>query len=141
MAVSMRRREERLRRMLLERSREYEVRIRKELKNRVQEGPHFFSASARDEGDLSSIVHEQDLNCRRISACSENLKHVAEALKRLRQASYGTCEECGAEISEKRLQVVPFTGYCLECQEALEAARISQKINEWVDRKTPAGDQ
>jgi DnaK suppressor protein len=141
MAVSMKRRQDRLKRMLLERSRELETRLRKEVTTRVRHAPNSASASARDEGDLSLVEHEQDINCRRINACSQSLNHISEALARLKQATYGVCEECGTEISERRLQVMPFTQYCLECQEVLEDARMAQRISEWLDRKNPARDQ
>jgi len=140
MAISMRRRQERLKKMLLEKSRELQTRVRKELTTRVREAPNSAAGSARDEGDLSHLEHEQDMNCLRINSCSQNLNHIAEALNRLKQATYGVCEECGAEIRERRLQVMPFTGYCLACQEALEDTRLRQRINEWLEREIPAGD-
>jgi DnaK suppressor protein len=134
MAVSMKRRQDRLKRMLLERSRELELRLRQEMAARVRQAPNSASASARDEGDLSVLELEQDLNCRRINACSQSLSQIAEALDRLRQAVYGVCAECGAEIGERRLQAMPFTPYCVECQELLEDARMSRRIDEWLKR-------
>lgn len=134
MATAMKGRQERLRKMLLERSRELEKRLRKEVANRVGQAAESFSACARDEGDLSNLEHEQDFNSRRISACSQNLKHISDALVRLRQATYGVCAECGAEISERRLQVVPFTPYCRDCQEIFEDDLLNRKINEWLGK-------
>ncbi len=141
MAVSVKgRRQERLEKLLLKRSRELELRLRKELTARVREAPNFTAASARDEGDLSNVENEQDMNCRRINSCSRNLSLIAEALRRLRQATYGVCEECGAAISEKRLRVVPLATHCLECQETLEDARAAQRIAGWLGEEAPAED-
>jgi DnaK suppressor protein len=42
---------------------------------------------------------------------------VDRALRSLEEGTYGTCEECGDEIEEKRLQAVPWAIYCLSCQE------------------------
>jgi len=135
MAIAMRKRRERLEKLLLKRSWESEMRLRKELTARVREAPNLTSASARDEGDLSHVENEQDLNCRRINSCSEHLKRIVEALGRLKQATYGVCEECGAEISEKRLRVMPFATRCRECQETLEDGRMAGRIAEWMKKE------
>ena len=125
--------------MLLDKSRELGLRLRREVTVRVRQAPNSAMASARDEGDLSVLALEQDINCRRINACSQSLKHIRRALARLQQATYGVCEECGAEIGERRLRAMPFTPYCVECQEILEEVRLTRRTREWVGRKSPAG--
>jgi len=42
---------------------------------------------------------------------------VDEALKRISNGTYGICEDCGAEISEERLEVMPTANLCIKCQE------------------------
>lgn len=42
---------------------------------------------------------------------------VDEALKRINNGTYGICEDCGAEISEDRLEVMPTANLCIKCQE------------------------
>jgi DnaK suppressor protein len=125
--------------MLLERSRELETNLRHELANRMKEGPALF-ASARDEGDFGLFGFEQEISRHRMISCNEKLKRISDALERLNQASYGTCEGCGAEISEKRLQVMPFAAYCLECQEGLEDEEISGKIRDWTEGENQSRD-
>jgi len=46
---------------------------------------------------------------------------LEEAIKRVDDGSYGICEECGEEISEKRLEARPVTTSCIECKTAEEA--------------------
>jgi DnaK suppressor protein len=48
------------------------------------------------------------------------LKMVSEALERIEDGSYGQCVACESEINPKRLEAVPWTRYCLRCQEHLE---------------------
>ena len=141
MAVSMRQRQDRLKKVLLEKSWEFERRMRQEIRNRIKEAPNLFEASAKDEGDFSVREQEQNIHCKRINFCTQNLKQIAAALNRLRQANYGICEECGAEIGEKRLQVMPFALYCFKCQEAIEDSRMTQEISEWLAGKNPAKDE
>ncbi len=45
---------------------------------------------------------------------------VEAALKRLDHGTYGTCGRCGRPIPEARLEAVPWTEFCVRCEEALE---------------------
>jgi DnaK suppressor protein len=49
------------------------------------------------------------------------LRQVDAALDKMRQNTYGQCEKCGEEISEKRLDALPFARYCIACQEEEES--------------------
>ncbi|MGB9680646.1 MAG: TraR/DksA family transcriptional regulator [Patescibacteria group bacterium] len=48
-----------------------------------------------------------------------NLQETERALKKIRQGEYGLCEECGKEISEERLRVMPTARWCLACKNKL----------------------
>ena len=48
-------------------------------------------------------------------------EQIDEALLRLADGTYGICEDCGREISERRLKAVPFARRCIQCQEKTEA--------------------
>jgi len=48
-------------------------------------------------------------------------EQIDEALLRLADGRYGICEDCGREISERRLKAVPFARRCIQCQEKTEA--------------------
>ncbi len=48
------------------------------------------------------------------------LKQVAEALERIKDKGFGTCEGCGRNISLTRLAVLPATPYCTHCQDEVE---------------------
>jgi len=41
---------------------------------------------------------------------------IREALDRIDQGTYGICEECGEEISERRLMARPVTTLCIDCK-------------------------
>ena len=51
---------------------------------------------------------------------SRQLNEVADALQRIEEGSYGTCEGCETDIPRKRLEVFPAARYCVECQSKLE---------------------
>lgn len=47
-------------------------------------------------------------------------RSVASALLRVQDGCFGTCVHCGSEISERRLAAVPWTPFCITCQEAAD---------------------
>ncbi|MGE4543743.1 MAG: TraR/DksA family transcriptional regulator [Pedobacter sp.] len=50
----------------------------------------------------------------------EEILAIDEALERLRDGSYETCEGCGKKIGMARLEVLPFTRLCRACQQDAE---------------------
>jgi DnaK suppressor protein len=51
---------------------------------------------------------------------------VEGALSRVREGTYGECISCGREINAKRLEAVPWTRHCIECQEKLEKGMLEE---------------
>jgi len=48
---------------------------------------------------------------------SKLLRAIEDALTRIRQERFGTCEECGHPLSKARLEAVPWARYCRDCKE------------------------
>lgn len=45
------------------------------------------------------------------------VSQVNSALHRIETGDYGICTECGAEISEGRLEIMPYAALCIKCAE------------------------
>jgi DnaK suppressor protein len=54
------------------------------------------------------------------------LNRIERALERIQGAAFGECIICGDEIPRKRLTAVPWTDFCLRCQDERERAARSQ---------------
>ena len=56
-----------------------------------------------------------------LNALNEDAKvivgQINSALHRIESGDYGICTECGAEISEGRLDIVPYAALCIKCAE------------------------
>ena len=52
------------------------------------------------------------------------LRKVQAALRRIATGEFGICTVCGAAIGLKRLQALPWTNNCIECQEQSENERV-----------------
>ncbi len=50
----------------------------------------------------------------------EQLVLIDEALKRIQRKEFGICQQCQKEIGRKRLNALPWTPYCIDCQEKAE---------------------
>jgi DnaK suppressor protein len=48
------------------------------------------------------------------------LRRIEAALRRIDDGSFGVCVNCGNDIPARRLQALPWTQFCLQCQEEIE---------------------
>jgi DnaK suppressor protein len=76
--------------------------------------------TANDDGDWAQVDISEDLSLQRLSTHRKLLHNIDEALRKIAERTYGICEECGEEISEKRLMVLPTATLCVDCQENKE---------------------
>jgi len=52
---------------------------------------------------------------------------INEALTRISDDEYGTCQNCEKLINPKRLDAVPWARYCLNCQELVEQGLLDEE--------------
>src|SRR5262245_3145019 len=85
----------------------------------------------KDEGmdtyDLASEERDREINFILSDRERVKIKQIDDALERLDDASYGVCESCGLEIAEERLNAMPFTRLCRDCQQEQEREAKSQR--------------
>ena len=114
----------------------FEKRLMEERRRAVKElgnyGEAFGATSQESDGDLSSYsFHMADQGTDAMerekaflfaSAEGRAIYDVDEALRRLYNNNYGTCESCGQPIARERLEVVPHARLCVRCKEREEKA-------------------
>ena len=74
----------------------------------------------QDLADKAASAYSKELNFSLSDTERNLLMSIEEALVRLKDNSYGTCTNCNTVIGEKRLQAVPWTPFCIDCQELQE---------------------
>ena len=76
-----------------------------------------------DEQALSEML--QALASTRNRENAALIASIDHALHKLRDEpdDFGACEDCGEDIPQKRLEVMPWAAYCTECQSKLDPAR------------------
>ncbi len=73
-----------------------------------------------NEIDLASSLEGREMVFQLTSRDRNELRLIEDALFRINEGTYGACESCEKKISLKRLQIMPLTALCIECQEAAE---------------------
>jgi DnaK suppressor protein len=85
----------------------------------------------KDEGmdtyDLASEERDREINFILSDRERVKIKQIDDALVRLEDGSYGMCESCGLEVAEERLEAMPFTRLCRDCQQDMEREAKSQR--------------
>lgn len=80
--------------------------------------------TAIDEGDWATVDISEDISLRRLGAQRQLLQDIEECLRKIQEGTYGICEECGEEISAKRLSVIPMATLCIDCKENREKMAV-----------------
>lgn len=84
---------------------------------------HAREVLSQDSDDVSHREADRELDMALSDREIGELGAVSAALRRLREGSYGVCEDCGAEIAFDRLKAEPWALRCVGCESHRERAR------------------
>ena len=82
--------------------------------------------TAQDIADRAASSYTKEFLFSQSNNERQLLQMVEKALARIREGSFGECIHCGKEINAKRLEAVPWTRHCIECQEKLEQGLLEE---------------
>jgi len=77
----------------------------------------------RDEGDRANFSQSKEMAFRQKAQDRGLMMMVESALSRIEDGSFGICINCGQEITLARLNAVPWSRYCITCQEMIMERR------------------
>jgi len=84
-------------------------------------------------GDAADVAFEsgsEEMASQLAELDSRELRQIDRALARLKQGTYGLCEVCSSKIPIGRLNALPYSTLCIECQREME------KYPDWSDRRS-----
>jgi len=93
---------------------------------------------ARLVGDMfadAQVVASRNLDALGYERLSRRARELANALERVRDGSYGICEECGSIIPVARRRALPGVTTCVQCQERGERLRVRPEATESIARR------
>jgi DnaK suppressor protein len=79
---------------------------------------------APDGIDEIQLMGERELAIRNLDRNSAALRQISRALSRIENGTYGICLHCEEAISPKRIAALPWTAFCLACQERIDRSEI-----------------
>jgi DnaK suppressor protein len=83
-------------------------------------------------GDAADVAFESgsdEMASQLAELDSRELSQIDRALARLKQGTYGLCESCSGKIPVARLNFLPYSTLCIDCQREME------KFPDWQDRR------
>lgn len=75
---------------------------------------------AQDIVDKAESSYAKEFLLSLSDAEREQLGLIDEALRRLDRNEFGICQLCRQEIGKKRIEAIPWTAYCINCQQKAE---------------------
>jgi len=100
--------------------------LRRMVSRTEQDGRSVDEDSAQDIADKAASSYNKEFLFHQSNNDRQLLHMVETALLRIREGSFGECISCGKEINSKRLEAVPWTRHCIECQEKLEKGMLEE---------------
>jgi DnaK suppressor protein len=93
----------------------------------VKKLSQFYSESKEVESDIAQDVvdkaessYTKEFLLSLSDAERNHLGLIDDALRRLKGKDFGICQMCGKAIGKKRLAALPWTPYCIDCQQKRE---------------------
>jgi DnaK suppressor protein len=81
---------------------------------------HKREASTGDSADQAFDTGSDEVAFQLAELESRELTQIEKALGRLKQGTYGVCEGCQKKIPVARLNALPFSTTCIDCQREME---------------------
>jgi len=79
----------------------------------------------QDLADKAASAYSKELNFSLSDTERNLLMLIEEAFNRVKDDTFGKCTNCSNQIGEKRLTAVPWTPFCIDCQELQEKGLLS----------------
>lgn len=104
--------------MLRERMTDQQRQIRRDVLE--SDSGRFTARAPINLAEQASDEQEMDILASRLTASSQTLADIDDALDRLEAGEFNVCDECGKEIGERRLAIQPWATLCVKCQRKME---------------------
>ncbi len=100
--------------------------LRRTVTRTEQDGRSTDLDTAQDIADRAASSYNKEFLFHQSNSDRQLLQMVEGALSRIREGTFGQCISCGKDINPKRLEAVPWTRHCIECQEKLEKGQLEE---------------
>ena len=111
-----------------EKLRHQQQQLERSMLTAVEQGRQTVAEDTLDVADQAVFSYQKEMIFSQGSEGHTQLSQVRLALERLNEGTFGDCLQCGKAIGEKRLDALPWTPYCIDCQEKIENGEIEDVV-------------
>jgi len=105
--------------------------VLREISEDLRQGREGSKEEGMDTYDLASEERDREISFILTDRERDKVQAIDEALERVEDGTYGICESCESDISPGRLNALPFTRLCVNCQaEAEKEAKASRRFDD-----------
>lgn len=90
--------------------------LRKALNGDLQSWQEYTTLTVGDNVDAAVDTANDEISSQLAEIESRELEQIERALDRIVKGVYGRCEFCGGKVAEARLNALPYTNSCIDCQ-------------------------
>jgi len=93
-------------------------------------------SSESTSGDAADVAFDstgEEVSSQLVELEAKELQQIEHALRKLKQGTYGLCEGCNIRIPVNRLNVLPYSVLCVQCQREMETD------SSWWGRRADSG--
>src|ERR1700682_5172503 len=94
--------------------------LRRRLGGELKDLRNFKSNDTGDSADAAFDSGSEEVSSQLAELEARELSQIERALARLKQGNFGVCEGCQKKIPVSRLNALPFSTTCIECQREME---------------------
>ncbi len=102
--------------------------LKRAMLSAVEQGRETSTDDTQDVADQAVASYQKELLFSQGTNGHAQLTLIRAALDRLADGSFGECLNCGNTIGIKRLEALPWTPLCINCQEKVENGEIEGPV-------------
>lgn len=111
------------------RLRQMQIELEKALANTIEQGLASTIDDTQDIADQAVAGYQKEMLFSQNTDRHAQLRLVRQALDRIAEGSFGDCVRCYKTIGAKRIEALPWTPYCIDCQERIENGEFQTKAS------------
>ena len=111
-----------------ERLRQQQKQLERSMLTAVEQGRQTVAEETLDVADQAVFSYQKEMIFTQGTEGHSQLSLVRLAMERLQEGTFGECLQCGRPIGEKRLEALPWTPYCIDCQEKVESGELEDMV-------------
>jgi len=115
-------------RLLEDKLRQQQAILEHSMVTAVQQGRQTNTDDIQDAADQAVSSYQKELLFTQGTNGHSQIGLIRLALERIKEGNYGECLHCSTTIGAKRLEALPWTPYCIDCQEKIENGEIEDSV-------------